>query len=306
MVELRQLHHFVAVADEGTFTRAAARLMISQPGVSSSIKELERELGVQLFVRRGRRVEPTEAGRELYAGARRALAALDATTEQVRRRKRTAKRTLTIGSIPTFAGLDLAALVSKFIAQNPDVDIAITVGFPLALFDHIRQGGIDFAFVTMPQRHPPEDLHLVPLATYPMVLACPLGHRLADRTEVTLATLKDEVFVDFSPELSSRQATDDAFAAAAIARQIRVTCNEIGSLLELVAHGIGLAIVPRSLAQATRVPIRLVPLEGVSLVWTVAIVTRPGALPSPDAQALWNTITATAKPIGTEGRNGRP
>ena len=296
-MELRQLQHFVAVADEGTFTRAAARLMISQPGISSSIKALERELGVELFARRGRRVEPTEAGRELYAGARRVLAALDATSEQVRRRKRTATRTLTIGSIPTFAGLDLAALVSKFIAQNPDVNVAITVGFLLDLFRKIGAGEIDLAFVTVPQRHPPEDLLLVPLATYPMVLACPLGHRLADCQEVTLAMLKDEVFVDFSPELAARQATDDAFAAAAIERRIRVTCNEIGSLLELVAHGIGLAIVPRSLAHATRVPIRLVPLEGTSLVWTVAIVTRPGALPNSDAQALWNTITATAKPI---------
>ncbi|WP_128642560.1 LysR family transcriptional regulator [Rhodococcus opacus] len=299
-MELRQLQYFVTVADEGTFTRAATRLVISQPGISSSIKELERELGVELFVRRARRVELTEAGRELYAGARRALAALDATSEQVRRSKRTAKRTLTIGSIPSFAGLDLAALVSKFIAQNPDVNVAITVGFPLDLFRKVHDSEIDLAFVTMPQRHPPEDLHLAPLATYPMVLACPLGHRLADRPTATLSMLEDEVFVDFSTELAARQATDDAFAAAGIERQIRVTCNEIGSLLELVAHGIGLAIVPRSLAQATRVPIRLVPLEEASLVWTVAVATRPGALPNPDAQALWNAVAATAKPIDAD------
>ncbi|MDL9948162.1 LysR family transcriptional regulator [Gordonia sp. ABSL11-1] len=296
-MELRQLQHFVAVADEGSFTRAAARLMISQPGVSSSIKELERELGAQLLVRRARRVELNEAGRELYASARRVLAVLDATSEQVRRGRRTAKRTLAIGSIPSFAGLDLAALVSKFVAQHPDVDVAISIGFPRDLFRLVHTSEVDLAFVTMPQRQPPDGLHLSPLATYPMVLACPLGHRLADRSAVTLGMLENEVFVDFTTELAARQAVDEAFAASGIERQVRVTCNEIGSLLELVAHGIGLAIVPLSLAQATRVPIRLVQVDEASLVWTVAVATRHGALPNPDAQDLWNAVVDTAKPV---------
>lgn len=84
-METRQLQHFLAIADAGTFTSAAERLHISQPGLSSSIRALEHSLGVRLFVRTRKRAELTEAGRELYSGARRALATLDALESQIRR-----------------------------------------------------------------------------------------------------------------------------------------------------------------------------------------------------------------------------
>ena len=78
---------------------------------------------------------------------------------------------------------------------------------------------------------------------------------------------------------------------------MRVTCNEIGSLLELVAHGLGLAIVPRPLAIATRVPIALVPIDNASLVWTVAAATRPNGTVTDAGQEMWNLIAGNAKPV---------
>lgn len=298
-MEIRQLQHLLAVADEGSFTRAAARLHLSQPGLSASIKTLELELGTQLFVRHGRRVDLTESGRALYSGARRVLAALDATKAQVAGGSRGVQRTLSVGSIPLFAGLDLAALIRKFTARHPEVVVAVTVGFPVDLMEKVRQGEIDLAFVTMPRRVP-EDLSLLPVATYPMVLACPLGHRLADRPVVDFATLESETFVDFDPVLAAREVTDDAFHAAGIQRRIAATSNEIGSLLELVAHGLGVAIVPRPLALATRVPIQLVRLTGTSLVWSVAVATKAGGFRSEDALALWNEVSAVATPVSGE------
>jgi DNA-binding transcriptional LysR family regulator len=296
MVELRQLEHFLAVAHEGTFTRAAARLLISQPGLSSSIKALEHELGDPLFVRHGRRVELTDSGQALYSGARRTLAALEATKAEVHANRRGARRTLRVGSIASFAGLDLAALISKFTAQNPRVVAAVTVSTPVELFDKVRNDELDLAFVTMPQR-PLDGLQFHPLETFPMVLACPLGHHLAEQPDVRLAMLANEVFVDFDPVLVAREVNDQAFQAAGIDRRIRATCNEIGSLLELVAHGLGVAIVPRHLALASRVPVKLVRLTGTSMIWTVAVVTRAGGFRNPDAQTMWNDINATARPI---------
>ncbi|HEU5024968.1 MAG TPA: LysR family transcriptional regulator [Spirillospora sp.] len=296
MLEIRQLRHFIAVADAGTFTAAAERLRISQPGLSSSIRSPEHHLGTELFLRSRRRAELTEAGRDLYAGARRAIAALEAVEAEIRRGPGVAKSTLCVGSIPSFAGLGLAGLISRFTAQNPDVDVAVTVGMPLRLFADLVDETIELAFVTMPLE-PPQSVQLTPLATYTMVLACPLGHRLASRPVVELAALRDEVFVDFLPELAARQVTDHAFAAAQIPRNVRVTCNEIGSLLELVAHGLGPAIVPCPLAIATRVPIALVPLDNASLVWTVAAATRPNGVVSEAGQAMWNLIADSAKPV---------
>ncbi|KAA9149536.1 LysR family transcriptional regulator [Amycolatopsis acidicola] len=298
-METRQLRHFLAVADLGTFTAAAERLRISQPGLSSSIRALEHGLGAQLFVRSRKRATLTEAGRNLYAGARRALATLEAVETQIRRGHGVAKSTLRVGSIPSFAGLDLAALLSRFTAQNPNVDVDVTVGMPLRLFADLIEEKIELGFVTMPLDLP-ENLKLTPLATYPMVLACPLGHRLTTHDSVQLEALADETFVDFRPELAARQVTDHAFTTARIPRTVRVTCNEIGSLLELVAHGLGLAIVPRPLAIATRVPIALVPLDNASLVWTVAAATLPNGVTSDAGLALWNLIGDNAKPVRDE------
>jgi DNA-binding transcriptional LysR family regulator len=295
-METRQLRHFLAVADSGTFTAAAERLHISQPGLSTSIRNLEKELGVRLFVRSRTRTELTPEGRELYAGARRSLAMFDTLAAQIRRGPGVPKSTLHLGSIPSFAGLDLAALVSRFTAHNPDVDVAITVAMPTQLFSDLAAESIELAFVTMPLEPVPNVL-LTPLSTYPMVVACPLGHRLAQRKSLLLTALRDETFVDFASELTARQVTDRAFAAAQVPRQVRITCNEIASLLELVAHGLGLAIVPRPLAIATRVPVALVPLDNASLVWTAAAATLPRGVTSEAGQALWNLVVDIAKPV---------
>jgi DNA-binding transcriptional LysR family regulator len=296
MMETRQLRHFLAIADAGTFTAAAEQLRISQPGLSTSIRALEHTLGSDLFIRSRKRAELTDAGRELYAAARRALAMLEAVESQIRCGPGITKTTLPIGAISSFAGLDLAALISRFTAENPRVDVSVTVGLPHELFGMLTDKAIELAFVTAPLQAP-QGIQLSPLATYPMVLACPLGHRLADRPSVGLEALRDETFVDFNADLTARQVTDQAFSAASITRNVRVTCNEIGSLLELVAHGLGIAIVPRPLAIATRVPIALIPLENASLVWTVAAATLPQGVTTDAAQAMWNLISDTAKPV---------
>jgi DNA-binding transcriptional LysR family regulator len=291
-VETRQLQHFLAIADAGTFTAAAERLHLSQPGLSASIRSLEESLETRLFDRTRRRVELTDAGRELYSGARRALATLDALESQMRRGRGITQSTLHVGCIPSFAGLDLAALLSRFTAENPEVDVDVVVGMPLRLFADLIDDVVELAFVTMPL-DPPEGIRLTPLVTYPMVLACPAGHRLSRQSAVELGDLADETFVDFDVNLAARQVTDRAFAAAGVDRSVRVTCNEIGSLLELVAHGLGIAIVPRPLAIATRVPVAMVPLANASLVWTVAAATRPGGVATEAGQALWNLIANT-------------
>jgi DNA-binding transcriptional LysR family regulator len=97
--------------------------------------------------------------------------------------------------------------------------------------------------------------------------------------------------------IRARQITDEAFQAAGIDRRIRATCNEIALLLELVAHGVGIAIIPRHLALATYVPIRLIELTGTSMVWTVGVVTRSSRFRNLDAQAMWNDINAPAQPV---------
>jgi LysR family transcriptional regulator of abg operon len=101
-------------------------------------------------VRGRKRFGLTQQGRELYIGARRALATLAAVQSQVRRRPGAPKTTLQIGASPSFAGLDLAALISRFIAENPQVRVAVKVGMPLDLFVNLTEEAIELAFVTCP------------------------------------------------------------------------------------------------------------------------------------------------------------
>src|SRR5260370_19031886 len=122
-MELRQLERFLAVAEQGHFTRAASRCRISQSALSASIRSLERELDSRLFVRTTRKVELTEAGRVLLEEARRTLGAAASARESVLAVRGLLPGSLRVGGIPTPGLLDPAALLARFRHHHPTVDI---------------------------------------------------------------------------------------------------------------------------------------------------------------------------------------
>lgn len=124
-MELRHLQHFVAVAEDQHFTRAAERLMVSQSGLSASIRALERELRAPLFVRTTRRVTLTEAGRALLAEAERILAQVRAAHEAVAAVQGVVRGTLSVGTEQCIAGVDVAGLLAAFRRRHPDVEIRL-------------------------------------------------------------------------------------------------------------------------------------------------------------------------------------
>ena len=124
-MELRHLQHFVAVAEDQHFTRAAERLMVSQSGLSASIRALERELQTPLFVRTTRRVTLTEAGRALLAEAERILAQVRAAHEAVAAVQGVLRGTLAVGTEQCIAGVDVAKLLAAFRRRHPDVEIRL-------------------------------------------------------------------------------------------------------------------------------------------------------------------------------------
>jgi DNA-binding transcriptional LysR family regulator len=273
-VELRQLEHFVAVAEECHFTRAAKRLHIAQSGLSASIRSLERELGASLFLRSTRQVQLTPAGRALLVEAVRALSASSAAKDAVAAVQGLLRGTLSIGSLQCLHAVHLPTLLARFLSAHPGLEIRLRQGGSDELIEQVRTGRLDLAFVSRPARAP-EDVLLAPLAAEPLVLACPLDHPFADRAGVGLGELAAEQFVDFPPDWGTRDLADRVLAAAGVERRVALEVADVHSLLDLVAVGLGVALVPRSFSVKTD-RVRFVPLAGAVPQWeTVSVTADP-------------------------------
>jgi DNA-binding transcriptional LysR family regulator len=281
-MELRQLEHFVTVAEERNFTRAAKHLTISQSGLSASIRALERELRATLFVRTTRRVELTEAGRALLNESQRTLLSAAAAKEAVAAAKGLMRGTLRVGAEQFIAGVDVPALLAAFRTAHPGVEIVLSQAGTASLLDDVSQGRLDLAFVaTSPQDI--EGVFLRPLATEPMVVVCHPGHPLAAASEVGLEDLAEETFVDFEKGWGARNITEQAFAAAGIRRNVALEVNDIDTLVALVSHGLGIAFVPQPIA--CRLPTAALHAGRIA-EWQVSLATPDGDRSSLAARAM--------------------
>jgi DNA-binding transcriptional LysR family regulator len=270
-MELRHLEYFVAVAEERHFTRAAERLLVSQSGLSASVRALERELGARLFVRSTRSVELTDAGRALLTEASRALANVRAAREAVAAVQGLMRGTLSVGTEQCLTGVNVPALLARFRSAHPQVEIRLRQAGSTALAEDVQAGRLDLAFVAL-SGAVPDGVRLRPLAREPMVLLCHPDHPLATEERVPVDKLGGEAFVDFHPDWGARGVTDRAFAAAGAERRIAAEVNDVHTLIDFVCHGLGIALVPRPISRKEpAAPLRAVPLDGHQHFWQVSV-----------------------------------
>jgi DNA-binding transcriptional LysR family regulator len=226
-VELRQLEHFVAAAEERHFTRAARRLHIVQSGLSASIRVLERELGAPLFIRSTRRVELTQAGLALLPEARRTLAAAAAAGEAVAAVQGLLRGTLAVGTMQILPpAVDLLAVLGRFHAEHPGVELRLRQAGTGTLLQEVAGGALDLALVAV-AGDPPKGLVVRRLASEPLLAACAPGHPLAGRDEVDLTELAGEPFVDFQQDWGLRMLVDQQLAAAGRDRRVALEINDV-------------------------------------------------------------------------------
>lgn len=244
------MEHFVAVAEERHFTRAARRLNIVQSGLSTSIRALEAELGVDLLVRSTRRVDLTAIGRVFYQEARRALAAAQAAREAVEAMRGLNRGTLSIGTVQSLSPfLDLPALLARFHTDHPDIEILLGIGDSTSLIEKVRDGRMDAAFMPL-FGAPPAGLTTRLVACEDLVVAHAPGRVPAGSGPITLEDLSDETFIEFQADWGTRPVIDHAFQAARIDRRIAFEVNDIRTLLDLVALDLGVALVPEPVVAA--------------------------------------------------------
>lgn len=282
-MELRQLEHFVAVAEERHFTRAARRVHLVQSSLSSSIQAMERELGSSLLTRGGRKVELTEAGRALLPAARRALAARDEAREAVDAVRGLLRGTLNIGMIQSFSAFDLPKVLAEYRARYPEVDLRLRNDGVPNLVSSVLEGRLELAFVDRPVDA--DRVREFPLGRESIVLAVSRDDPLAARDRVALTELADRDFLEFRSDSALRVKLDASCAAAGLRRRMRAEVDTMPYLVELVGHGAGVALLPRYTLHNKLDRVAAVAIEPEIPRETLA-VTALDREPSPAASAL--------------------
>jgi DNA-binding transcriptional LysR family regulator len=289
-VELRQLEHFVAIAEEHSFTRAAQRLNYVQSALSVSIKALERDLKVSLFERTTHRVVLTDAGVALLGPAQRTLAAAEEARDAAAAVQGVVRGTLRIGIMQAFSILDLPRLLGQFHHEHPDVEIQLrpAAGGSAALLEELRGGGFDVAFLSLLDPSA-SGVTVTPLAFEKLLLVSNHDLAMPGTGAISLKNLSDADFVDFPVGWGVRSAIDRAFAFKNLNRRVNIEVADVATCLRLVRAGLGVALLPRSL---------LTPYESELLVrtitpalgWHVVMATPANRMPSAAAQAFTKLI----------------
>jgi DNA-binding transcriptional LysR family regulator len=290
-MELRHLEHFVAVAEEQNFTRAARRLHLVQSALSVSIRSLERELGIQLFERTTREVRLTDAGRVLLPEARRTLDAAASAQAAVFGAQAGLRGTLRLGMMQVVDVVDVGSLIARFHRERPLVDIRprTAPGGSAALLSEVRHGTLDAAFAAVSGADQP-GLTATTLSSEPVLLACLPDHPLARRAVVSVSELTDEPFVDYAPGWGTRTVADQLFAKAGVERSIDIEVPDGSVHTSLVRAGLGLAILPESMivnAGLTGVPLR------PAVTFSVAFVVAAERPLSPVTRAFADLVATT-------------
>jgi len=253
-MELRQLRYFIAVAEERHITRAAERLGIQPPPLSRQIKAIEREAGVQLFRRKPRGVELTDAGRVLLDYARAMLAHLDHALDAARRTARGEQGRISLGYT---GGAGLYPLVQRIIREFrqafPLVSVTLSEAFPHDLIEEIREDKIDVAFIRTPVAGR-QEVVIDLLHEEGLVAALPRGHALVrshNGNAMPLEALVGETFVFYGTPQGTLTMLGNAVVAACQAAGFSPHIGHVVpqqlSVLNLVSAGLGVAIVSASL-----------------------------------------------------------
>lgn len=283
VMETRQFEYFVAVAEELSFTRAAARTFTVQSTVSAAIRALEADLGATLFDRSTKHVALTAAGESLLPRARATIEAIDAARSSIAESAAGIRGRLRVGMFASLDLYDLPGMFGDFRARYPLVDLQLTAGpsGSTGFTDDVDRGRLDAAFMGLPREDLPEVDWLV-LATTDLVAVLPSGHALAEGKSLALDKIVGEHFVDTPPGFGNRVVLERSLAAAGLSRTVSTTVSDLGDVPRYVAAGLGIAIIPRALVVDAPGTV-IVPLAN-RIEWTLSLISRRN--PSPATSAL--------------------
>ncbi|MFT4066515.1 LysR substrate-binding domain-containing protein [Paraburkholderia sp.] len=275
-MELRQLRHFLALADEAHFGRAAERLCLSQPALSTSISKLEYDFGFRLFERDNKTVRITLAGEQMLSYAREIINQANRTQNMARMLASGKSGRIEMGFTGTVFRQEIQRLITQCREENPGIEIALREVSSQKQLELLHAARLDAGLVTVPL--PPTDLEHIALFEDRFVVCVPSDHALARRKGISISELRDEPFV-----LQSRESSPVIYdmliglcVAAGFYPNVVSESSHILSTINLVSRGIGIGFVLNSLVD--------IHADGVAFV----AIDQP-VLPRRCGYFIWNS-----------------
>ncbi|MCV7227679.1 LysR family transcriptional regulator [Mycolicibacterium komossense] len=298
-MDLQQLHCFIAVAEEGTFTGAAKRMHLAQSGVSAHVKALERDVGQQLFERRPRSVALTAAGAALLPHVRTVMDALAQGRASVSGLTGLLHGRVAIGTITSISprSIDLPEVLSSFHGRHPGVDLSLVEDTAAMLARRISDGLLEVAFTSVTEETVIPGMQVRELVREPVIAVFLASDSLAACRELPLSALTERPLIALSEGSGLRWELNRALRQAEVGVRIAFEASDPDVLVALVEKGLGVALVPESaLTHSDRivgVKVTDLPPGRLGIIW------RDGAAISPAARAFVEHATEmTTSPRG--------
>lgn len=248
-IELRHLRYFLAVAEAAHFTKAAARLHVTQPTLSHQIRQLEGQLNLPLFDRIGRRVRLTAAGELLLPHARRVLRELETAQAALAELHGLKRGALKVGIMQTVNACVIPEIVARYSAAHPGIHVTCSEMAVDDIESGLESGHLDLGISFLPPTR--DSLEGEKLFSEELVVVAPVGHALTRRRKVRVRELASVPLVLLAPKYCTRQLIDRAFATAGARPDVKVEMNSVESILATVRQS-GLPSVLPSLALCRR------------------------------------------------------
>ena len=278
VMDIRHLRYFVTVAEHGSITRAAEALGMEQPPLSQQIRQLERNLGVVLFERQTRGVRLTDIGQALLPRARTILdlqAQFLSTAQELARGEAGHIRMGLAGAVPLLPVIPLT--IRRFREMVPNVTLSLEESNTPALCAALHDHTVDLAIIRPPAPDPAR-LSVFHLLDEPTVIALPRGHRLTTCPIISLDMVADEPLIIFARELGPgfHDAILSAYQSAGVTPVIGQQAPQIAGTVPLVAAGLGVSVVPRSLSQIHAGGVTFHAIRAPAPRATLAVAIRAG------------------------------
>ncbi|MFW0783783.1 LysR substrate-binding domain-containing protein [Gordonia sp. CPCC 206044] len=263
-----ELRWFIAIAEAENLTMAAAQVHASQPTLSRFIARLERELGVPLFDRDGRRIVLNRFGKVYLERVRRAVAQLDAGRREIDQLRLPARGAVRLAFLHSFGISLVPDLIRRFRDDNPQTRFVLTQDAAATVVAHVVAGDAELAIVSpRPMR---TDMAWAPIAAQKLALVVPRDHRFAGRSRIGLAEAADEEFIVMERGFGMRRIFDELCAASDVTPTITFESSELATITGLVGAGLGVGVVPVE-DDDRRGDVEMIPLSGetreIGLTW---------------------------------------
>lgn len=284
-MEIRQLKAFVAIAETKTFTAGAKCVNITQAAISMQIRQLEEEVGLQLFTRTPRRVILTQAGEHLLARARRILREHDAALAEIAEIAGADFGRLRIGSASAmFSTKQLPNILGKLKEQFPNAEVTVSSGTSQVLVEKIMHGAIDIAFISLPVEAANIQTDL--LFSDEIVAIAHPKHALAKEKFISVATLAGERLILGEQGGNTRRMIDDFFSTANVRPNVVMELNRQEAINEMVENNMGVGIAGAKTVSKEIREKRLTSwlIEGAEIKWDLGLARLRGGYFSPIAK----------------------